>query len=102
MPVWYVDRGPEADVIVSSRVRLARNFRDYPFPGRMNNEQAKEIINICKNAVPDSNKDAVNGFSFISVNDLNVVERQAMVEKHLISPEMLKDDRARSNTCEQR
>ena len=91
MAVWYVDSGPEQDVIVSSRVRLARNFKNFPFPGMMNNEQANEIINICNSSVPNNNGASASDFLFIKVDDLNVVDRQSMVEKHLISPEMLKN-----------
>ena len=34
MNKWYVDIGPDSDVVISSRVRLARNFKNYPFPQR--------------------------------------------------------------------
>ena len=44
MNKWYVDTGPDSDVVISSRVRLARNFNNYPFPHRSLPEQQEQII----------------------------------------------------------
>ena len=35
---WYQHSGPEGDVVISTRVRLARNIENYPFPGSMEPE----------------------------------------------------------------
>ena len=40
---WYIESGPESDVVVSSRVRLARNFKDFPFPFRMKEEDEEAV-----------------------------------------------------------
>ena len=43
MTNWYEIAGNENDVVVSSRVRLARNLADYPFEPALNREKAAEI-----------------------------------------------------------
>ena len=40
---WYMDKGPESDVILSSRVRLARNLCDQPFPNRLDTTHAAAL-----------------------------------------------------------
>ena len=39
MNKWYINKGPDSDVVLSSRVRLARNFVKYPFPHKTTPEQ---------------------------------------------------------------
>ena len=41
---WYNTRGPLSDTVISSRVRLARNITGYPFPSRLDANNANEII----------------------------------------------------------
>ena len=38
MAKWYISQGNNSDVVISSRIRLARNLEDAPFPTRMNSE----------------------------------------------------------------
>ena len=40
---WFGQDGPEADVVISSRVRLSRNLSRYLFPGKMSGEQQDEV-----------------------------------------------------------
>ena len=40
---WYEQAGELGDIVLSSRVRLARNLTDYPFPGRMSPAQEQEL-----------------------------------------------------------
>ena len=42
--MWYDFDGKDADIVISTRIRLARNLADKPFPGRLNQEDAEEII----------------------------------------------------------
>ena len=41
---WYEETGENEDVVISSRVRLARNLSKYPFPIRLSKEQAKNLL----------------------------------------------------------
>lgn len=73
-------------VIISSRIRLARNLRDYPFPGRMNDIQRMEIAEKVKSIMCSED---FCGYKFMAVymEDVNEFDRIAMVERHLISPD---------------
>lgn len=43
MSKWYTAQGNNSDVVVSSKIRLARNLADAPFPSRMSNEVRKMV-----------------------------------------------------------
>ena len=43
MQNWYLQNGKDSDVVISSRVRLARNLEEVPFPTKYSKEQAKKI-----------------------------------------------------------
>lgn len=88
MTGWYVEKGPEPDVVISSRVRLARNLEKYPFPFRLTAEQGASVLTEIKEAVFSSNDAMAKNFFFADMKSMNPVEKQVMVEKHLISPNM--------------
>lgn len=96
MTSWYIQKGPDSDVVVSSRVRLARNFREYPFPMRMTEEQRKEVMDKTKKAVIGTGKSAGKSFLYMDINGLPPIERQVLVEKHLISPDLAGSNRGSS------
>ena len=76
------------DVVLSSRVRLARNYKDIPFPSMMNDVWAAETIRRTSDAVaalPDA-----AGYSFVRLADLSKLQRQEMVERHIISRDLLR------------
>ncbi|MEN6314292.1 MAG: protein arginine kinase [Clostridiaceae bacterium] len=84
------------DVAISSRIRLARNLEAYPFSSRLTREQGAEILEKVGNAVfNDTNVDSKD-MSFVQIHELNAVDRQALVEKHLISPEFAEGERQRA------
>ncbi len=70
-------------VNISSRVRLARNLREYPFPDRMSDAQKAEVIEKVKAAVLNLSKKLL----FVNLSELSELDLVAMVERHLISPE---------------
>lgn len=73
-------------IIMSSRVRLARNICQLPFPSRMEPEQAGMLINRVREATlsVEELKDSI----FVNMASLDEIDRQILVEKHLISPEL--------------
>ncbi|MEN8904936.1 MAG: protein arginine kinase [Clostridiales bacterium] len=77
------NEGPESDVIISSRVRLARNLRDFPFPLKMDLKQSEEVLNRVKNVLVDM----FENYEFVDIEKLNKTDLFSMVEMHLISPE---------------
>lgn len=88
---WYKKSGAEGDVVISSRIRLARNLRDYPFPHLLNLQQKNEIANKVKEALENSNSYIAKSFNFINMARLSAIEASSLVERHLISPAFAKD-----------
>ena len=83
---WYRKSGPEGDVVLSTRVRLARNLNATPFPASMTPEQKKEVVREAAQAV-QANGAAFGAFSLLSMAELPQREALSMAERHLISPE---------------
>lgn len=89
---WMEAGGPEGDIAISSRVRVARNLKGYPFPHLLDAEKAGEIIHAAKLALEKEQlvQDA-GRFEVTRMVELTPVERQILVEKHLISPDLLQN-----------
>lgn len=85
-----------SDAVMYTRIRLARNLKEYPFPCRLNlagkNKVAEEIIKSLKN----SNSAIANDFDVYYIRDLDEPQRIALVEKHLASPEFISDANGRA------
>lgn len=88
MAKWINELGEYSDVVISSRVRLARNLDDYPFPFILSTEGAKEIIEKVEKAV--CNNAGYKEFKLIELDKLDDNKKQVMVERHLISPNLVK------------
>ncbi|MFZ5645657.1 MAG: protein arginine kinase [Bacillota bacterium] len=89
---WMDASGPEPDVVISSRVRVARNLNNMPFPHLLSEEKAREIIHSVRLAI--ENKELINQsgiLEMVELTELTTVERQILVEKHLISPDLLEN-----------
>ncbi len=44
MSNWYLQNGKESDVVISTRIRLARNIKDFRFPNKYSKEESKKIL----------------------------------------------------------
>lgn len=86
MANWYSTVGPESEVIVSSRVRLARNIEGFPFCSRLTAEQRKEINARVKQALMGINAPFAKNLKYIEMDNVPEAEAYAMVERHIISP----------------
>ncbi|MDQ2084889.1 protein arginine kinase [Herbivorax sp. ANBcel31] len=87
MKGWYIEKGPESDVVMSSRVRLARNFKDFPFPFRMKREDGEKVLKKVKDVILEKGSD-IGRFDFENIQKLSPLSRQILVEKHLMSTEL--------------
>lgn len=85
---WYIDAGPDSDVVLSSRIRLARNFSDLPYPHMSRPEQRREVMDRSVAAILHSNSSMSQLFRFLDFTSLPEIERQVLVEKHLVSKEL--------------
>lgn len=79
---WYRQVGSEGDVVLSTRVRLARNLTGFPFPDRMNAAQKQDL----KNKVFAALKDDSESLRLFDVAALPRREAVSLAERHLISP----------------
>lgn len=75
----------DKDVVLSSRIRLARNIKDIPFPTIMTEEQGRKVIDLVRKAILGSNTILSTQFVEYDMKKLTPIDRQSLVEKHLIS-----------------
>ncbi len=85
---WYIDKGPESDVIVSTRIRLARNLNQYPFPHRMDPQQARQVADEIVAAFMASDEKRRHDFLTLDLETLSEIDRMALAEKHLVSEDL--------------
>lgn len=90
---WYTNSGEDNDVILSTRVRLARNLRDYPFPERLDTQTKNKINSLVKDVLVTENNESLK---YIKMNELSSYEAVSLAEKHLISPEFASDSAGRA------
>ena len=88
---WYESPGQDSDIAVSTRVRLARNFKDVPFPNRMTAGQAQNVLD----KVSDKMLGSAAGIEFRLADMTGKNEAETLVERHLISRELARADRPR-------
>jgi len=82
---WMVGKGVDNAIVLTSRIRLARNLAELPFPGWAKKEQRQEALEKLLPAVEDLGV-MKKGFSK-PLSSLNSLQKQVMVERHLISRE---------------
>ena len=86
---WYQLNGREGDVVISTRIRLARNLAGHPFPASMTDDQRREVCALVKDAVQSRCAHA-GEFSYMDMEQMPQREALSMVERHLISPDFAK------------
>ncbi len=86
MMAWYNTIGKDADTVISSRIRLARNINGYPFASKLDASGANEIIE--KVSVPLEHA----GFRKINFSNLSPVMATSYVERHYVSPDFATKD----------
>lgn len=83
---WLRSSGAEPDIVISSRIRLARNLSSFPFTNRANAHQKAEIEQYLKSRI---DKLAIEPhLAFLNVAVLSQLDRQLLVERQLISREL--------------
>src|SRR6476620_7524352 len=82
---WLRGEGPHHQIVISSRVRLARNLRNRPFPGWAKKAERTAVLELIKPRVEElpEMQDSFSEF----LQDLSAMEKQVLVERHLISRE---------------
>jgi len=89
---WMEGTGPEADIVISSRVRLARNIRKMPFPPLASDEQREKVFQLAEKVLQNQEEKSRH-LRMLSISTLSPISRQVLVEKHLISPLLARESR---------
>lgn len=87
---WYDNIRENIDIVISSRIRLARNLTNYPFSSKLSNNQAEELVDELAKMAPileEKLSKKINTYTLSSIKDNDKV---AMVERHIISPQLVK------------
>jgi protein arginine kinase len=87
--LWMTGSGPEHDVVLASRVRLARNVAGYAFPNSLGPEQGERLTGEIAQAVDEL--ESQWHLRLKRLQDVTALERQVLVEKHLASPLLVAD-----------
>ncbi|MBL7084903.1 MAG: protein arginine kinase [Candidatus Omnitrophica bacterium] len=82
---WLKGTGPNSNIVISSRVRLARNLQRIPFSHWASKKQKEEVLKKAKQMIASSNY--TKGALFLYMADLNNLDKQFLIERHLISKE---------------
>lgn len=80
---WLKGRGPEAGIVISSRVRLARNLAGFPFLNKCSDEEKQDIQEVIVAAI--NGTDLAGHCTFVNLDEAASLEKQLFVERHLIS-----------------
>ena len=83
MKAWYTDNIVDATPVISSRVRLARNIKKFPYFIIINPEQSNQLVEQAENALGSH-------CAPIPLNEKSDIEKRVLLERHIISPEFLK------------
>lgn len=95
---WLRGSGPESDIVISSRVRLARNLADYPFLSRATESDRAAIESNLGACISNLKETELldNQTMYVSLSNLEQLDRQFLVERQLISRELAEASGARA------
>jgi protein arginine kinase len=82
---WLRGTGPESDIVISSRIRLARNLADFPFSTRASSQEKAEIAATLRAGIKETTR--TRKLDYVNIDDLNALDRQFLMERQLISRE---------------
>jgi protein arginine kinase len=91
MPVWLDNRGPDEDVVMSTRIRLARNLAAHKFPGRASTRDKQNIYNEVSIVLGRISKPC-GRLEVINFGRLHKLEQHLLVEERMVSLDMLKGE----------
>jgi protein arginine kinase len=86
----------DKNIVISTRIRLARNLKDFPFPCRLNTEEMEKVDSLVCNALTNGNSAIAKDFQYIDFNDTDDITKVSLVEKHLVSPEFISNTQGRA------
>lgn len=84
MSKWYIGGGEKNEVVVSTRIRLARNLEEYPFPAKLSAAGKKQVNELVRDALLGGCEEDL---SYIEMESLTRAQAISLAERHLVSPE---------------
>lgn len=90
---WLRGVGPMSDIVISTRIRLARNVADYPFLSRADADQRAAVANLLRDGIRKAR--GLQSFIDVDVEQLDELDRLMLVERHLISRQHAESEGAR-------
>ncbi|MFQ5677997.1 MAG: protein arginine kinase [Gemmatimonadota bacterium] len=84
---WLAEAGPEAEVVLSTRVRLARNLQGFPFTVRADGEERARIFERVQEALDAS--EVLHSPTLWEMPALHAEERSLLIERHVVSRELV-------------
>ncbi|MDP4155926.1 MAG: protein arginine kinase [Bacillota bacterium] len=88
---WMSKEGPDSDIVLSSRIRLARNFEDYKFPTLYSPDEAREIVSKMEDIIYTSGFNHYGSMELLKIDEMQPLQKRVLVEKHLISPQLAEE-----------
>jgi protein arginine kinase len=85
---WMSADGPDSDIVLSSRIRLARNINEFKFPSIFSNEEASSVIHRIQKIVERQPFSKLGDMELLVMENLQPLQKRVLVEKHLISPHL--------------
>ncbi|MBN2119949.1 MAG: protein arginine kinase [Candidatus Omnitrophica bacterium] len=82
---WLKGKGPDSHIIVSSRIRLARNIKGFVFPNKMDLKQSQEAFEQIQKAQAKSS--ILRSFNFLKMEEFSTLDKELLLERHLVSQE---------------
>ncbi len=82
---WLKGTGPNSDIVISSRIRLARNIDKIPFPHWANKKQSRQALDLVESVI--GKIDSLKGATTFELGEMDVVDKQFLIERHLMSYE---------------
>ncbi len=82
---WLRGEGPECDIVISTRIRLARNLAEFPFISRASQPDRERIEETVRHAISQSSQ--FQNVLYLNLEELGGLDRQLLVERQLISRE---------------
>ncbi len=84
---WLAGAGDESEIVLSTRVRLARNLQGFPFPIRAGAEDSGRVLDRARAAFEAA--DSLAGATIWTIDDLELPEKDLLLERHLVSRELV-------------
>ena len=95
MDKWYEKSGDQGDVVISTRIRLARNLKEFPFPCKLQDEEREKVATAVRAAILGEQSAISSSFEYIDMKRLTETQAVSLVERHLVSPEFISERQGR-------